>query len=135
MKTKTFRQKVTFKATSHDVYELLMDSKKHAQFSGGVAKVSRKVGGKFSVYDGYATGKNIELVPDKKIVQSWAGSDWNKGEVSEVIFEFTPTKTGCTIAFTHKNVPAEHATSIKQGWIDFYWKPMKEMLSKNAKKS
>ena len=130
MKTKIFSQKVSFKAAPHEVYELLMDSKKHAQFSGGEAKVSRKVGGKFSVYDGYATGKNLELIPDQKIVQTWIGSDWTKGEASEVTFEITPTKTGCILIFTHKNVPAEHAASIKQGWIDFYWKPMKEMLTK-----
>jgi hypothetical protein len=34
MRTKTIHQSVTFKANPHEVYEMLMDSRKHAQFTG-----------------------------------------------------------------------------------------------------
>lgn len=128
MKTKTIKQKVTFKANQIDVYEVLMDSKKHSVFSGGKAKISRKVGGKFSAYDGYATGKNIELVPGQKIVQTWHASDWEEDVISTVTFELQPIKTGTELIFTHEGVPAEHSKSIAQGWKDFYWAPMKELL-------
>jgi uncharacterized protein YndB with AHSA1/START domain len=64
MKIKDIQQKVTFKAAIHDVYEALMDSRKHARFTGAPARMSRKIGGTFSAYDGYITGVNIELVPD-----------------------------------------------------------------------
>jgi len=128
LKTKSFKQKISFKASAHDVYSALMDSKKHAKFTGGPAKISRKIGGTFSVYDGYATGRNLDLVDDKKIVQEWRASDWDDADLSEVTFLITPTKTGCTLTFTHKKVPLQHFSAIKQGWIDFYWKPMKEML-------
>lgn len=128
MKRKPIIQKTFFKASAHEVFEMLMDSKLHAAFSEGSAKISRKVGGSFSVFDGYATGKNIKLVPDKKIVQSWHASDWKKDEISEVTFSIAPARTGCTLTFTQKNVPEEHYSAIKQGWIDFYWNPMKEML-------
>ncbi len=67
--SKNINQTVTFKTTPHEVYEALMDSKKHAAFSGGAANISRAVGGEMMAYDGYIAGKNIELVPDKKIVQ------------------------------------------------------------------
>ena len=110
-----------------------MDSKKHAKFTGGPATISRKVGGKFSVYDGYAFGKNTELIPDKKIVQTWRASDWEEGHESEVQFKIESTKTGCTLTFTQTNVPEEHFSSVKQGWVDFYWSPMKQMFG-NAKK-
>jgi uncharacterized protein YndB with AHSA1/START domain len=46
MKTKTLRQTVTFKASPRQVYDMLMDSKKHQSLSGQRAKISRKVGGK-----------------------------------------------------------------------------------------
>ncbi len=65
---KTIRQTVTFKASPHEVYEALMNSRRHAKFSGGKARLSRKVGGKFTAYDGYIEGTNLELAPDKKIV-------------------------------------------------------------------
>ncbi len=73
------RQSVTFKATPHEVYEALMDSRKHARFTHEPARISRKVGGAFSAYSGYITGTNLELVPDKKIVQAWHAQDWPEG--------------------------------------------------------
>jgi uncharacterized protein YndB with AHSA1/START domain len=127
-KTKTIKQKVTFKASPLDVYDALMDSKKHSIFTKREAKISRKVGGKYSVYDGYATGKNIELIPGEKIVQTWHASDWEKNVISTVTFELHQTKNGTQLVFTHGGVPAEYSTSMAQGWKDFYWSPLKEML-------
>jgi activator of HSP90 ATPase len=128
LKVKTIQQTATIKATRHAVYEALMDSKQHGQFTGGAAKISRKVGGKFSVYDGYASGKNLKLIPDRKIVQTWRADDWPDGHYSQCTFELTPTKTGTKLTFTQTDVPVEFYKDIKQGWIDFYWKPMKELL-------
>ena len=86
MKTKTIRQSITFKASLHEVYEALMDSRKHARFTGAQARISRKAGGKFTAYDGYIEGVNLNLVPDKKIVQSWRGSDWPENHYSMATF-------------------------------------------------
>jgi len=94
MKTKTLHQTIHFKATAHALYEALMDSKKHAAFTEAQATISRKAGGTFQAYDGYATGKNIELIPDKKIVQSWRASDWPEGHHSLVTFEFKEKNGG-----------------------------------------
>ena len=76
MNTKTIRQSVTFRATPHEVYEAIMDSKKHSELTGSQVRMSRKIGGKFSIYGGDIEGVNLELVPDQKIVQSWRYSDW-----------------------------------------------------------
>ena len=73
--SKVIHQTVTLKVPPHEVYEALMDSRKHAAFTGGKAKISRAVGGKFSAYDNYIAGKNVDLVPDKKIVQDWRAVD------------------------------------------------------------
>jgi activator of HSP90 ATPase len=130
MDTKNIRQTASFKANPHEVYEALMDSKKHSKFSGGKASISRKVGGKISAYDGYIDGVNLDLVPDEKIVQTWRGSDWPEGHYSTVTFKIEKTPTGSKLTFLHKGVPVEFYEDIKQGWIDWYWKPMKEMLDK-----
>jgi len=71
-----------------------MDSGKHAQFTGGEAKISRKVGGKFTAFDGYSEGVNIELVADKKIVQTWRASDWPDGQYSQVTFSLKEVAGG-----------------------------------------
>ncbi len=129
MKTKTIRQSATFAASPHAVYEMLMDSRKHARFTGEKAKISRTVGGTFSAYDGYITGVNLTLEPDKEIVQSWRGSDWPEGHFSKVTFSLEEVKGGTRLTFRHSGVPEEFYEDIKQGWRDYYWTPMKEMLA------
>jgi activator of HSP90 ATPase len=128
--SKTIRQTVTFKAGAHAIYEALMDSKKHAQFTGGAATISRKVGGEFSISDGDIEGKNLELEPDRKIVQSWRYSDWEKGVYSTATFFLEESNGKTKLTFTQSGVPDEHYEDIKQGWKDYYWAPMKEMLDK-----
>ena len=130
METKTIRQTVILKASPHDVYEALMDSKKHAKFTGGKASISREVGGKFSTYDGYAEGVNQELVPDKKIVQTWRADDWPEGHYSKVSFSLSKVGGGTRLTFTQTGVPEEQQQDVSQGWQDYYWAPMKEMLEK-----
>jgi|GEM_PF-5485537 len=61
MKTKTIKQTVTFAATPEKIYHLIMDSKKHSAFTGSKVTMSTKVNGKFSVFDGYCHGYNINF--------------------------------------------------------------------------
>ena len=131
MKTKNIRQTVTIKASAHNIYELLMDSKKHSRLTGGEASISRKVGEKFTVYDGDMDGINLELIPDKKIIQTWRYSDWPAGHYSKVTFSLKELKEGKTrLTFTQTGVPEQFYEDISQGWKDYYWQPIKEMLEK-----
>ncbi len=128
--SKRIRQSATFRASPHEVYEALMDAKKHSTFTGGPAKISREVGGKFTIYDGEIEGENLELVPDKKIVQSWRYSDWPKGHYSKVTFSLDTIDAGTRLTFTQNGIPDDKYEDIKQGWKDYYWGPMKQMLVK-----
>lgn len=128
---KTIRQSATFKTGAHDVYEVLMDSRQHSRFTGDKASISRKVGGKFTAYGGYIEGVNLELVPDRKIVQSWRGSDWPEGHYSTVTFSLQAVRSGTRLTFRQTGVPGEFYDGISQGWRDYYWKPMKQMLQKS----
>jgi activator of HSP90 ATPase len=126
---KTLRQTATFKARSRDVYDALMTSRGHARITGAKATVSGKVGGKFRVFDGYATGVNLELSPGKKIVQSWRASDWPTDHYSTVSFALKRVKGGTRLTFTQTGVPDDQYAGIKMGWIEYYWKPMKALRS------
>jgi activator of HSP90 ATPase len=128
--SKPIHQTVIFKVSPHEVYEALMDSKKHAAFSGGKARISRKVGGAIMAYDDYITGKNVELIPDQKIVQTWRAVDWPEGYYSRVVFLFTAVPEGTRLDFTHTDVPEGTEEEFTQGWIDNYWEPMKVFLEK-----
>jgi activator of HSP90 ATPase len=127
---KTIKQTAKFKVSPKEVYEALMDSKTHSRFTGGKAVISPKVGGKFTAYDGYCWGENLELVEGKKIVQSWTASDWPEGHMSKVTFALAKDGKGTKLTFTQTNVPDEFAKDIAQGWKDYYWVPMKEMFEK-----
>jgi len=131
MKTKTIKQTVLFGASPKEVYDLIMESKKHKAFTGGVAKMSKKVKGKFETYDGYCYGYNIELKEGKKIVQAWGfkENNWPEKYFSNVTFVFDKAKNGTKLSFTHSGVPAENYKSLKTGWQDYYWAPMKNYLS------
>ena len=122
-------QTVQFDAAPEEVFELLMDGKKHAAFSGSPARISRKAGGSFSAYDDYATGKNIEIVPGKKIVQEWRASDWEEGVFSIATFVISKSGSGAKLVFTQTGVPEGSVDEISEGWREFYWGPMKKMLA------
>jgi activator of HSP90 ATPase len=130
MKTKTIRQSVTFKVSPHAVYEALMDSEKHARFTGAGADISREVGGKFTAYDGSLEGDNLELVPDARIVQSWRSDDWPERHYSRATFSLKKIEGGTRLTFTQTGVPEEFYEDVKEGWIDYYWEPMKRLLEK-----
>ena len=132
MKNKTIRQTISFHASAHDVYELLMDEKKHALFTGGSARISRDVGGAFVTNDGYSDGKNVELVPDAKIVQTWRSSDWPDDHYSALTVTLPPAPSGTNLSFVQTGVPDDQYEEISQGWYDYYWNPMKAALKKGS---
>src|SRR6185436_18575775 len=128
---KTITQKVTFKNTTcKDCYDLYMNAKKHSEVTGGAVKISDKEGTPFDVYDGYITGKNLQLNKNKLIVQSWHGSDWEPGEIDSTLILLFEQKGNSVIAYvTHANLPDEHADSIDKGWYTYYWEPWKNYLA------
>ena len=126
---KNIRQVVYFNAKPKDVYGALMESKKHSAFTGGDVKVSRKVGGKM-IMEGAIEGINTELVQDKKIVQKWRYIDWPKGHYSKATFKFEKSKDGTRLTFVQEGVPDDKYEDIYEGWIEYYWRPLKEFLEK-----
>lgn len=119
-----------FKASPHEVYEALMDSKKHSSFTGSTAKISRKIGGSFSAYDGGLHDKNLELVKDKKIVQAWRCEmdNWPEKHYSKAVFSMKRTAKGTKLSFVQTGIPDACKESIAKGWHDFYWKPMADFF-------
>jgi len=130
MKTKTIKQTVTLNVSPKEVYDALMDSKKHSAFTGAKAVISKKKGGKYFAYGGYHGGVNLDLKAGKKIVQSWHASNWEKGHFAKATFLFSKTKTGTLVKLIHAGVPAYDYKAINNGWKQYYWKPMKEYFGK-----
>ncbi|MFN0033024.1 MAG: SRPBCC domain-containing protein [Flavobacteriales bacterium] len=130
MKTTQFKQEITVNANPTRVYDLLMDSRRHSELTGSKAEISKNVGEDFSVYDEYAHGKNIELIPAKKIVQTWRAdeADWPEDHYSIITFELNAVPEGCKLTFYQREIPEALAEKFKQGWKDNYWKPLKKLF-------
>lgn len=132
MKTKTIRQTVTFKATPMEVYNMLMDSKKHQSLSGEKANISKKVGGRFTAWGSHISGVNLVLKPGEKIVQAWRATGWWPDHYSIAIFDLRKVKGGAKLQFTQIGVPPNRYSGHYRGWIETYWTPMKEIFTNGA---
>ena len=132
IKIKSIEEEIVIMSTPHEIYEVFMDAKKHSKLTESIARVSREIGGSFSIYEGALSGKNIELIQDKKIVQTWRGDgeNWPKRYYSTITLIFEPDDKGTLIKFTHVDIPEGAYESVKEGWDTYYWKPLKEMLEK-----
>jgi len=97
MNTKTIRQTVNFTAAPLEVYEMLMDSKKHQSLSGETARISRRVGGAFTAWGKHISGINLVLKPGQRIVQAWRATGWWPDHYSIAIFEMEPVNKGTAV--------------------------------------
>lgn len=130
MKTGSIQQTIQFKAPSSTIYELIMDERLHSEIAGGEVKMGRNTNDRFSVFDGYCTGYNIELIPDEKIVQAWRFEEegWPEDHYSIVTFKFTNTNNGCELDFNQTEIPFEKIEALSEGWKTYYWEPIEEYL-------
>jgi len=127
---RVIEQSITLGKTSPaELYELFMDSAKHSAATGMPARVSRKVGGKWSAFGGMILGKNLALVPNRMIVQAWRSSAWKKADPDSIlVVRFEKTKNGAAAHLAHVGVPPYDHKGVTKGWLKYYWEPWKKYL-------
>ncbi len=136
LKTGMIRQKLFIRSvTTEEVYSALIDPKKHSAFTGSKATCNPRPGGRFTAWDNYISGKNLELVKGKKIVQEWKTSEWPEKYPSSILeFTFTQKKGGTELRMVHSKVPASQVEKYREGWRSSYWGPLKEYFRKETRK-
>ena len=120
-----FEVSTLIKAPTEKLYNAWLDSNEHARMTGGSAQVSAEVGAEFSAWDGYISGRNLELEPGNRILQAWRTSEFNESDPDsslEILFEQQGDATRITLR--HSGLP-EHGMQYEQGWVDNYFEPMK----------
>jgi len=133
-KTTVIKQKIILQALPDEVYCALLDPRKHSDFTGSKATGKAQVGAEFSAWDGYISGKNLELEKGKRIVQEWVTSEWPEGyPPSRLEFTFKEVDGKTELTMVHSDIPAEQKEELKQGWIDFYWEPLRKYFEKRNK--
>ena len=133
--TNAIRQEIDFNASPQRIYEVLTDEKRFGAFTGAPAEIDGHAGGAFSAFGGFITGRNVELVPNKRIVQAWRVKVWPEGLYSIVAFELTPNGSqGTRLVMTHDGFPdgmRAHLNGEEKdgGWHRQYWEPLKKYLA------
>ncbi len=125
--TGTIRHNVLIPLSSpEEVYRAFLSSKEHTEFTGSEAKCSAKVGGRFTAWDKYISGKNLELVEGNKIVQEWKTSEWPQGYEPSILKTCLKKKSGGTqLSMIQSRVPASQVDQYDKGWYESYWEPLK----------
>ncbi len=133
--TGTIRQEVLIPSvTPEEVYDALIDSKRHSAFTNSKATCNPSPGGRFTAWDNYISGKNLELVKGKKIVQEWKTSEWPQDYPSSILeFTFKQEKSGTLLRMIHTKVPKSQVEKYREGWKKSYWKPLKEYFRKETR--
>jgi activator of HSP90 ATPase len=122
----TIHEELEYQVSPHRVYEALLDSKLFAAFSGVPAEIHREPGGAFSLFEGQILGRNVELVPDRRIVQAWRAASWPDGVYSIARFELEARGSGARLVFDHSGFPAALREHLASGWREHYWEPLKK---------
>jgi len=122
-------QEVTFKASPQHIYEILLDSKQFAAVTGMPAEIDPKAGGAFSTFGNLIVGRNVELLPNQRIVQAWRPTHWDPGVYSIVKFEMRPQGSETTIVLDHTGFPEGEFDHLDPGWKLRYWDPLKKYLA------
>jgi activator of HSP90 ATPase len=140
--SEAIRQEVTLDASPQRVYEALISAKDFdmiTRLSDGAAllaaagakptAISTDVGGSFTLFGGYITGRHIEMRPNEQLVQAWRAGSWKAGEFSIAAFNLTAEGGKTKLKFEHRGFPNGNGISLASGWHAHYWEPLAKFLA------
>ncbi len=124
----TIRQTVSFDSSPETVYKALTSADEFSKATGAPAEIASGEGGAFSCFGGQITGRHVELVPNKRIVQAWRAGPWDEGVYSVVRFDISASGSTTTVLMEHAGFPDGAAEHLDGGWHKMYWEPLKAFL-------
>jgi activator of HSP90 ATPase len=124
----SLHQEIDLKASPQKVYEILLDSKQFAAFTGMPAEINREPGGAFSMFGGMIVGRNVELVANQRIVQAWRPASWEPGVYSIVRFGLKGEPSQTKLILDHTGFPEGDFAHLDPGWYMRYWNPLRKFL-------
>lgn len=125
----SIHQEVTINAKPSAVYEVLTNSAKFTEMTGGrKAEISAEEGGALSLFGGEIMARNVELVPGKRVVQAWRAGGWPEGVYSLVRFELSDEGSKTKLVFDQIGHPYGSDEMLESGWHQMYWQPLNAFL-------
>ncbi|MFZ1806534.1 MAG: SRPBCC family protein [Cyclobacteriaceae bacterium] len=116
---KDFKKYYIITAPPEDVFLALTNPATIQLWSGEEAEMSTEVGSEFSLWEGSITGKNLEFVEGKKIVQQWYFGDQKEDSIATLLLH--QHQQGTSVELRHTNIPDEAFEDIVDGWNEVYF--------------
>ncbi|XP_053962175.1 activator of 90 kDa heat shock protein ATPase homolog 1 [Anastrepha ludens] len=123
---RTLKMTEEFNCNANDLYNALTKAEMVTAFTRAPAKVDSSRGGEFVLYGGNVHGKFEELVPEKRIKQSWRLKNWPSGHYSEVVIELEETKNNTQMKLLQTGIPASEFDAMRANWHRYYWHSIKQ---------
>lgn len=121
---KDFKKYYLINATPEEVYLALTNPLTIQLWTGEPAEMSTTPGTEFSLWDGAISGRNIEFIPGKKIVQEWFFGEQPEQSIVTIILH--PHAKGTSAELRHTNIPDPDFDDITQGWNENYFSALIE---------
>jgi activator of HSP90 ATPase len=112
------------------LFRAWLDSAEHSSFTGSEAVIDPSVGGSFSAWQEYISGKTLEMDFPNRILQSWRTTEFDDSDADsklEILFE--SNKNGTRLTINHSDIPDGQGDMYREGWEEYYFKPMLEYFS------
>jgi uncharacterized protein YndB with AHSA1/START domain len=132
---RTITMAVDLPCSPQRLYRMYLNPTLHSAFTGAPVKIAARAGASFRAFGGALSGRILQLVPNRLIVQSWRSSQFGKRDLdSTLILAFLPHKDATRIELTHVNVADSDFAGVSEGWSKYYWIPWREYLKRRSKK-
>lgn len=132
----TFTLTSKFPASARQVYDTWLDSAGHSEMTGGAAIMSDVIGAEVSAWDGYINGRNLDLIPGERIVQSWRTTEFTeRHEDSTITVTLQDMRDGSLLTLVHSNVPDDQTSYEESGWQSHYFEPMQSYFATRRQRS
>lgn len=112
------------------LFHAWLDSAEHSAFTGSESEIDSSIGGSFTAWDGYISGKTEKVDSPNRILQAWRTTEFASTDANsklEILFESLTNGTRMTLI--HTNIPDGQADMYREGWEEYYFKPMLEYFS------
>jgi activator of HSP90 ATPase len=114
---KTFHKTFKINAEPSDIYSALTNPYTIEIWSGYPAVMSEEPGSEFSFWEGDITGRNIEFIKNKKVVQEWYFGDQEEKSIATVMIR--QERDNSLVSVEHTNIPDDDFNDIAEGWREY----------------
>lgn len=121
-----FQYQLEIIADPEEVFAALTNPFQIELWSGYPADMKPEAGYVFSLWEGDITGVNLEVMPNKRIVQEWFFGEQDEQSIVRITLKKAGGRT--LLDLNHTNIPEDVYEEITEGWRDYYLGSVKSML-------